>query len=85
VAAHGRSAVMSARQTMTWGMQGQDGAGPPSWMARTRRALRLCVTLKLGGATLTMPGGSILTPARSLSAVGCWIVGPADLTPAIAP
>jgi hypothetical protein len=43
------------------------------------------LTLKLGTVTLTLPGGTLLTPAKPLSTVGHWIVGPADLKPTLAP
>ena len=43
------------------------------------------LTFRLGDKTLTMPGGRVFTPEKPLSAVGHWIVGPADLVPLVTP
>jgi|GEM_PF-3571529 len=39
------------------------------------------LTFRMGDRTLTMPGGTVHTPAEALSAAGHWIVGPADPLP----
>jgi hypothetical protein len=41
------------------------------------------LTFRLGGTTLTLPGAEVYTTEPTLSAVGYWIIGPADLKPVI--
>ncbi|NCO39278.1 MAG: hypothetical protein GW911_06565 [Armatimonadetes bacterium] len=43
------------------------------------------LTFRLGDRTLTMFGARVLAGGEPLSAVGHWIVGPADLQLVIAP
>jgi hypothetical protein len=43
------------------------------------------LTFKLGDKTLRLPGGRVHVPTRTLSAVGYWVVGPADLKPVVEP
>lgn len=41
------------------------------------------LSFRLGDATLTMPGGKVVMPAKQLSSVGYWITGRDDLRPVV--
>ena len=64
---------------------------PRAWPSNLQSALAKIkvkdspLTFRLGDRTLTMFGARVLAGGEPLSAVGHWIVGPADLQLVIAP
>lgn len=66
-----------------WRLTPDPAAGPVTVEGRQSAAQPLAI--RIGDRRLVMPGAEVYDPEPRLSAAGMWLVGPANLTPAIAP